>query len=457
MVKVPSFGQLSAAYAGAQGIYSGAQGLYNAYRDYSGQPPAYSKSDSFYNGNDAPRQPYVRSGGRMVRSRPRTVARRSSVRRTRLRRTRPKRRRTYGRRRVGRSRKSSGRSRRRRVSGRLSRAAILRALITPTTTRDTYSTRVVTGVVQDAETSVAVGTPMTNMFGFACTPYGLRMHLFQTLEHMRLNNNISPFMPQFNSTVAYANDGFRMATSVHSYITNTSGTSIMLDWWLVGVRRMANVLYPSYTVSPPVTGLMVGTPLAFAQIAYQQTAQYTWNSDPDNLDRPIRITDIGATPFGGPLWKRVYKVKRHRSFRLEHGQSTEMRYRLPTLNVSANDLAFLADSDPADAEPYTNPDFSQFGLPGKTHFIIWRIRGAAGAAHFTGDNTCLSSLAIASADIVQSRRITLRYKPRSMPLTDAVNVTVLNPQPTQVYTANQYGAGETVQPDFIPSTGFVPT
>lgn len=222
-------------------------------------------------------------------------------------------------------------------------------------------------------------------------------------------------------------------THCHSRLANTTGTTIIVDFLCFATRvdlAQASAWPTSFT------GDYCGSPLTVAQ-------QCFWNTVDQGSDPQFSVEQLDIKFWYAPQFRRFYRLVRHHTFTLEHGQNTEFIWKLPTVTISPFELKMRTAVNDVAGVPTYQPKY----LKGKTFFTCWRIRGALGSVShpLVAGNT--ASTAISSAVLSTTRQYHVKAFPSINPVTKLNEIGGGYPASgTQVWVNNEYGTGSILQP-----------
>lgn len=235
-------------------------------------------------------------------------------------------------------------------------------------------------------------------------------------------------------------------TNVHSEITNTTGTSVFVDCWVVRCKRPTGLSFALSTAGvnygwPTGTGATNqynsggGDPLACH--AKEMFATGTFATPQLDL-----FDTATAYPPGGYGESLFYRWSRPRRFSLAHGETKNMRFAIPGFRVNGRDVSeyYALFGGTTLATPLV-------ALPRVTTFIVYRFRPVVGIASVATGTSYSTAPAAGSIAVLETHRFRTfwdfnRLKPW------AKGFAVVTPQVSgQSWVANMFGLGTKTQPD----------
>lgn len=308
------------------------------------------------------------------------------------------------------------------------------------TSREVTGNTITTGIIQDAAGGVS-GGQSTGVYGFREFQFLSCQDLVTLINQAKAYAGIVKIAGTGTLPSPYDSSRAYIRTHCHSRLTNTTGTAVVVDLFIFKALRMRPpVSYttlatnPHYPASAPLTNEVPdgGGPLCTA-------AALWWATQGANGQSPPVLTDIDYKFTYAPMFKKFFKQLAHKTFALEHGQSIEFRWRLP--NVKANNLDLYCMSNAL----WPGGSVDKLDVPHKTHYTVWRLRGAVGATAAT-DIDAVSTTAMATCNMTTTRVYHVKYSPTTMLAPIRYQNTAFPSSTTQVSTINQYGQGSVVQP-----------
>lgn len=332
----------------------------------------------------------------------------------------------------------------------VTRSEIVKALVPPFQTRQVIQQMCETGIAREVNMSGTTTTGLSGLYGL--TSYVMSDSTFMAAvrtDAIAAQGTLS-LVPK--STYQATTQGLPptdktwVKTHNHVHMTNTCGTSIVVDYFVFVATKLRAVAgqYPTWQGTPPADYLQClpgGGPVCTSATLY---ALLTGGQDLANgaIYKPFTPLTMDNRFDFAPRFSRYFKRIVKKTFTLEHGQSVEFEWHAPTYSFSLVDLY-------EQGAYFTGGANRQ--VPHKTCWDVVRVRGAAAVVSGGGFPATVTT-AVASVATVTTRTFSVRNYPADTAPVTALAYTLDMPQvSTGTATINEYGTAATIDP--IPVIG----